>query len=77
MAKQTVRDLARQDKTSGIPTGQKADFVIDAANGNMNMTVKDFSERVVGQQVSESYVRKVLKEANPSSFGIGVDDMLF
>jgi len=74
---QTVRDLARHDRTSGIPSGEKADFIIQEANQNMNMTVTEFSNRVIGQQVSESYIRKVLKEANPSSFGISVDDMLF
>jgi len=66
----TVRDLARRDTGLGVPGGKKADFIIDTAQENMDMTVTEFSRNVIGQQIYESYIREVLEEAHPASLGI-------
>ena len=77
-ARQTVYDLARQDGVGhGIPGGEKADFVTECADDHMELSVSEFSRNVIGTQVSDSYIRKVLKEQNPAAFGISVEETVF
>lgn len=74
----TVRDLACRDTGYGIPSGDKADFIIDVAQDNMDVTVTEFSRNVIGQQIYESYIRKVLEEAHPASLGVtDIDEHVF
>lgn len=77
-AGQTVYDLARQDGIGhGIPGGEKANFVTECADDRMEMSVSEFSRKVIGTQVSDSYIRRVLKQQNPAAFGISVEETLF
>lgn len=65
----TVRQLAQIDTGHGTIGGEKADYVWEAACDNMDMSVVEFCGEL-GQYVSDSHVRKVLKELPPEAFGI-------
>jgi hypothetical protein len=61
-----VEDLAKEDNGFGTVNGEKADLVWQTATENMD---KDISEFIKQIPVSDSYIRKVLKELPPEAFG--------
>lgn len=68
---QTVKDLVTIDDGVMGPNGDKANYIKDEASEHLNMTVVEFCEEVLHTDwvdtVTESYVRKVLKECRPES----------
>lgn len=64
---QTVRDLAETDSGLGTICGEKADLVWREACDDLDATVTDLVRRV---DVSETHVRRVLRELPPESFGL-------
>lgn len=74
----TVRDLARRDTGLGVPGGDKAEFITEVGEEHLDMTVTEFSRDVIGTQVTESYIRKVLEEQHPAAFGItNIDEHVY
>jgi len=65
--RQTVRDLAETETGLGTIGGEKADLVWKEACDDLDTTVDELSRRV---DVSETHVRRVLKELPPESFGL-------
>jgi len=74
----TVRDLARRDTGLGVPGGNKAAVITELGEEHLDMTVTEFSRDVIGTQVTESYIRKVLEEQHPAAFGItDIDEHIY
>jgi len=62
-----VKDLAKRDTGLGTASGEKADLVWQTATENMDKELSEFTTQI---SVSESYIRKVLKELPPEAFGL-------
>jgi len=78
--KQTVRGLVTIDDGVMGPTGEKANLIKDEAADNLDMTVVEFCEEVIrcndiiADRPSESYVRRVLREARPHAIAMFDND---
>jgi len=79
---QNVKELVTIYTGEAGPNGEKANYIRDKAANNLDMAVSEFCDSELHTDwidtVSESYVRKVLKECNPESVAqFDTDELTF